>query len=127
MLIIHLRTSTGGNILKLLTLTGERERRFQSESFVLYTKIEKLLLFAAKGELASPEDLRDIFSHFGDDLDGNDLSKELALLKNVMTDCEFTYDTLRKNISEYRCIFPQVLFVIPATSATSERLNVMCA
>ena len=36
MLIIHLRT---GNISKLLTLTGEIERRFQSESFVLYTKI----------------------------------------------------------------------------------------
>ena len=109
------------------TLTGEIERRFESESFILYTKIEKLLLSATKGEITSIEDLYEIVTHFRDDLDETDLSKELALLKNVMTDCEFTYDTLRNKISEYRCVFPQVLrllqllFVIPATSATSER------
>ena len=93
---------------------------------MLYTKIERLMLSAAKGEIASSEDLHEIVSHFRDDLDETDLSKELALMKNVMTDCEFTYDTLRNKISEYRCVFPQVmrllqlLLVIPANSATSE-------
>ena len=109
------------------TLTGEIERIFGSESFALYTKMEKLLLSAAKGELTSSEDLQEVVSHFGDDLDKTDHSKELALLKNVMTGCEYTYETLRNKILEYRCVFPQVLkflqllFVILATSAKSER------
>ena len=72
------------------TLTGEIEHRFESESFILYTKIEKLLLSATKGETTSTEDFHEIVSHFRDDLDETDLSKELALLMNVMTDC-FTY------------------------------------
>ena len=51
---------------------------------------------------------------------------QLALLKNVIAGCEITYGILREKVLEYRCIFPQVLsllrllFVIPATSGTSE-------
>ena len=87
---------------------------------MLYTKIA---ICSQRRTRLTSQDLRDIVSHFSDGLDG----KELALLKNIMTDCEFTYDTLREMISEYRCVSPQVLrllqllFVIPATSATSER------
>ena len=61
--------------------------------------MEKLLLSAAKGELTSSEDLQDIVSNFSDHLDKTDLSKELTLLKNVMTGCEYTYETLRNKIS----------------------------
>ena len=49
------------------------------------------------------------------------------MFKNVITGCEITYDTLRPKVSDYGCVFLQVLkllwllFVIPATSATSER------
>ena len=108
-------------------LIGEIERRFDSHSFELYGNMEDILLSAPKGELASCEDkVHDIVSHFSGDLEQSDLTKELALLKNVLSGSEITYDTLRAKVSEYR-VFPQVLtllrllFVIPATSATSER------
>ena len=64
--------------------------------------------------------------HFNGNLEQSDLMRELALLKNVITGCEITYDTLRAKVSEYCCVFPQVLkllwllLVIPATSAKSE-------
>ena len=106
------------------TLTGEIEHRFESESFLLYTKVEKLLLSAAKGDDTSFEDLQDVVPHFHEDLDRTDLLKELVLVKNVMAGCEFTYDTLRKNISEYQCVFSQVqrlLWLLFVISATSER------
>ena len=90
--------------------------------------MENILLSAAKGELASCDNMvRDVVRHFNGDLEQSDLMRELALLKNEITGCEIIYDTLRANVSEYRCVFPQVLkllrllFVIPATSATSEQ------
>ena len=52
---------------------------------------------------------------------------ELSLLKNVMASEEFSYTNLKTKVCEYQAIFPQLmkmlqlLLVIPATSATSER------
>ena len=69
----------------------------------------------------------DVVTHFNGNLEQSDLMRVLVLLKNVITGCKITYDTLREKVSEYECVFPQVftllrlLFVIPATSATSER------
>ena len=90
--------------------------------------MENILVSAAKGELASCDDMiSDVVAHFNGDLEQSDLMRELALLKNIISDCKITYDTLRAKVSEYCCVFPQVLmllrllFVIPATSATSER------
>ena len=91
------------------TILGEIEHRFDSNSFELYGKIENILLSATKGELASCDDMIcDVVTHFNGDLEQNDLVRELVLLKNVITGCEITYDTLRANISEYQCVFPQV-------------------
>ena len=68
------------------TLLGEIEKRFDSDSFELYGKIEKILLSSAKGELDPCDDMiKDVVSHFNDDLEHSDLVKELALVKNVMT------------------------------------------
>ena len=110
------------------TILGEIECRFDSESFELYGKMENILLSAAKGELASCNDnIHDVVHHLNGDLEQSDLIRELALLQNVITGCEITYDSLRAKVSEYCCVFPQVLthlrllLVIPATSATSER------
>ena len=101
------------------TILGEIEHRFDFDYFELYGKIENILLSATKGELASCDDMiRDVVAHFNGDLEQNNLMRELVLLKNVITGCEITYDTLRAKVSEYQCVF---LFVIPATSATSER------
>ena len=90
--------------------------------------MENILLSVAKGELACDDMLHDVVGHFNGDLEQSDLMRELALLKNVIT-----YDTLLSKVSEYCCVFPQVLkllqllFVIPATSATSERsFSVLC-
>ena len=62
-----------------------------------------------------------------DDLELSDLRTELGLLKNVMASMEFTYPNLKMKVCEYQAILPQLmkllqlLLVIPATSATSER------
>lgn len=109
------------------TVVGEIERRLDSPSFTLYTKMELLLKSAAEGKEILRPAVEEIFDHFQDDFDLNDLCTELSLLKNVMALVEFTYTNLKQNILEYQAILPQVtkliqlLFVIPATSATSER------
>ena len=72
--------------------------------------MENILLSAAKEELASCDNMVcDVVRHFNGDLEQSDLMRELALLKNDITGCEITYDTLRAKVSEYRCVFPQVL------------------
>ena len=87
------------------TLTGEIERRFVSESNVLYTTIEKLLLSAAKGELTSSEDLHKIVFHFHDNLDETDLSKILGLLKNVITDWVYLWYSKEQDFRVSICFF----------------------
>lgn len=52
---------------------------------------------------------------------------ELGLLENGMASEEFTYPNLKTKVDKYQVIFPQLmkllqlLIVIPATPATSER------
>lgn len=109
------------------TLVGEIERRFESETFTFYTKMELLLQSAAEGKELSNAYLQEVVDHFIDDLELSELRTELSLLKNVMANVEFTYTNLKIKICEYQAIFPQLmkliqlLLVIPATSATSER------
>ena len=80
-------------------LIGEIGHRFDSDSFQLYGKMEKVLLSAAKGELTSCDNIiHDIVSHFNGDLEKADLMRELALLKNIINGCEITYDTLRAKV-----------------------------
>ena len=109
------------------TVVGEIEKRFESSAFTFYTKIESLLKSAASGTNISQDSVKEVVDHFGDDLELNDLVTELPLLKNVMALVDFTYTNLKSKICEYHAIFPQLtkliqlLLVIPATSATSER------
>ena len=86
-------------------ILGEIKRRFESESFEIYGKMENIMLSATKGELASCDDMiRDVVAHFNGDLEQSDLMRELVLLKNVITGCEITYDFLRAKVTEYRCV-----------------------
>ena len=109
------------------TIVGEIERRFESPSFSLYTKMESLLQSAAEGKEISDTLLKEVVDHFVDDLELLELRTELSLLKNVMASMEFTYPNLKTKVNEYQAILPQLmkllqlLLVIPATSATSER------
>lgn len=109
------------------TVVGEIERRLDSPSFTLYAKMELLLKSAAEGKEVLRPAVQHVVDHFQDDLELNELCAELSLLKNVMALVEFTYTSIKEKIYEYRAILPQVakliqlLFVIPATSATSER------
>ena len=65
------------------TIIGEIEHRFDSDSSELYGKLENILLSAAKGELASCDDMvRDVVGHFNGNLEQSDLLIYLALLKN---------------------------------------------
>ena len=89
--------------------------------------MELLLQSAAEGKELSNAYLQEVVDHFIDDLELSELRTELSLLKNVMANVEYTYTNLKINICEYQAIFPQLmkliqlLLVIPATSATSER------
>ena len=60
--------------------------------------MEMLLQSAAEGKEVCREAVQEVVEHFSDDLNLDDLCTELALLKNV-----------------------QLLLVVPAISATSER------
>lgn len=109
------------------TIVGEVERRFESQSFTLYAKMESLLQSAAEGKEIPDTLLKEVVDHYIDDLELLDLRTELGLLKNVMASMEFTYSNLKTKVGEYQAILPQLmkllqlLLVIPATSATSER------
>ena len=109
------------------TIVGEVERRFESPSFTFYAKMELLLQSAAEGKEIPNTLLTEVVDHFVDDLELSDLRTELGLLKNVMASKEFTYPNLKTKVCEYQAILPQLmklrqlLLVIPATSATSER------
>ena len=109
------------------TVLGEIERRLDSPSFTLYAKMEMMLQSAAEGKKVVREAVLEVIVHFSDDLNLDDLCTELALLKNVMALTEFTYTNLTQKVVEYTAILPQVtrlvqlLLIVPATSATSER------
>lgn len=108
-------------------LVGEIERRFHSPTFSLYSKVETMLMKAAIGENIRVDLLSTVQNHFGDDLHPVELSTELSMLKNTMQGVEFSFQTLEQKICNYRELFPQtsrllqLLLVMPATSATSER------
>lgn len=108
-------------------LKGEIERRYNSPTFALYTKVELILKKAATGESIPPEVLSEVLQHFGDDLQRDELTTELGMLKNVLVGNEYTIDNMKEKLLKYQELFPQtsrlvqLLLVMPATSATSER------
>ena len=124
---VHQKICTKGYFEIIDTIVGEVERRFESPSFTLYAKMESLLQSAAQGKDMPDTLLKEVVDHYVDDLEMVDLRTELGLLKNVMACVEFTYPNLKTKIGEYSAILPQLmkllqlLLVIPATSATSER------
>ena len=79
------------------TIVGEIERRFESQSFTLYAKMELLLKSAASGQEIAHEILQEV-DHFVDDLELSDLHTELSLLKNVMASEEFSYTNLKTSL-----------------------------
>jgi hypothetical protein len=89
--------------------------------------MESLLQLASEDKEIPNTLLKEVVDHFVDDLELLDLRTELSLLKNVMASLEFTYPNLKTKVNEYQAILPQLmkmlqlLLVIPATSATSER------
>ena len=109
-------------------ITGEIERRFHSSTFTFYTKVEVVLEKVAIGEEVPADFFSEIIDHFQDDLEETELQTELRMLKNAMHAQEYSLDALKENASKYRQLLPQtarllqLLLVMPATSATSERL-----
>ena len=84
----HADNSTKDYFEAIDNLIRKIGHRFDSDSFELYGKMEKVLLSAAKGELASCDDMiHGIVSHFSVNLEQGDL----ALLKNVTNGCKITY------------------------------------
>ena len=108
-------------------LIGEIERRFESPTFILYSKVEDVLRKAATGEITPTAALGEIITHFGDDLEEAELRTELSMLKNTMQGMSFSIDCFKEKLTPYQTLFPQIsklfrlLLIMPATSVTSER------
>ena len=108
-------------------LIGEIERRFDSPTFYLYSKVETVLTKAATGGQVPDDLLSAVCTHFGDDFHSFELNTELNMLKNTMQGVEFSFEIVKQKVCNYRELFPQtsrllqLLLVMPATSATSER------
>ena len=82
-------------------LIGEIERRFESPTFILYSKVEEVLKYAATGVDVPCADVKDIVDHFGEDLHDADLCTKLAMLKNTMQGIEFSVTSLKEKLSVY--------------------------
>ena len=91
--------------------------------------IQMLNSFSGKQlqESIPPKVLSEVFEHFGDDLQRDELTTELSMIKNAMNGATYSIDNMKESIRKYQELFPQtsrllqLLLVMPATSATSER------
>ena len=108
-------------------LKDEIKCQYSSPAFALYTNVELILRKAATGESITLEVLSEVFEHFGEDLQRDELTTELSMIKNAMNGVTYSIDTMKENIRKYQELFPQtswllqLLLVMPARSATSER------
>ena len=97
-------------------LIGEIERRFESPTFTLYSKVEEVPQYAATGVDVPCADVKDIVGHFGEDLHDADLCTELAMLKNTMQGIEFSVTSLKEKLSVHEELFPQVSKAVQTSS-----------
>ena len=105
-------------------LKGEIECRYNSPTFALYAKVELILKKVATGESIPPEVLSEVLQHFGDDLQRDEQTTELGMLKNALVGIEYTIDNMKEKLQKYQEFLSRLLLlllVMPATSATSER------
>ena len=106
-------------------LIGEIERRSESPTFILYSKVEDVLRNRRKYTNCCSR--RNHYT-FGDDLEEVELLTELSMLKNTMQGLSFSIDCFKEKLTPYQIIFPQIsklfrlLLIMPATSATSEKI-----
>ena len=78
-------------------LKGEIEHRYSSPAFALYTDVELILRKAASGESIPSDILLKVFEHFGDDLQKDELTTELGMLKNAMVGVIYSINNIRED------------------------------
>ena len=94
---------------------------------IIYIHVVCVFWKAATGQSIPPEVLSEVFEHFGDDLQRDELTTELSMIKNAMNGATYSIDNMKENIRKYQELFPQtsrllqLLLVMPTTSATSEQ------
>jgi hypothetical protein len=104
--------------------------RFDQKSFYLYLRAEQLVLKAASTGEILDDNLRETCQHFGTDFDHSRLRNQLAVLHDLISRVNSTLQDIHKAIlalgttaslfSEVLKLL-QMLYVIPATTATAER------
>ena len=66
------------------TLNGELNKRFCQKNFELYIKAKQLLITAATTGEVMMENMKEVCSHFGEDLEGQRLKNQLSVLSDVV-------------------------------------------
>ena len=112
------------------TINEEMKRRFEQKNYELYSKAEELLLSAAGSGVLLQENIDTVMKHFGEDLDHSRLTNQLAVLSDVVTGVNVSLKDVASNILSFTStssLFSEVLkllqlmYVLPATTATAER------
>ena len=111
-------------------MKGEIIKRFDQKSFYLYLRAEQLVLKAAStGEILG-DNLHETCQHFDLDFDQSRLKNQLAVLHDLVSRVNPTLQDIHKAILALGTISSlfsevlkllQMLYVIPATTATAER------
>ena len=111
-------------------IKGEITKRFDQKNFYLYLKAEQLVLKAASTGEILEDNLSKTFKHFDQDFDHSRLRNQLAVLHDLVCRVNPTLQDVHKAIlalgttsslfSEVLKLL-QLLYVIPATTATAER------
>ena len=109
---------------------GELKKRFDQKTFYLYLKAEELLLKAAETGQVLATNLEDVCKHFGEDLDHSRLKNQLSVLSDVvegvkpsLRDIECSLKSFQSTSSIFSEVIKllQLLYVLPASTATAER------
>ena len=111
---------------------GELKKRFDQKTFYLYLKAQELLLKAAGTGQVLATNLEDVCKHFGEDLDHSRLKNQLSVLSDVvegvkpsLRDIECSPKSFQSTSSIFSEVIKlhvlQLLYVLPASTATVER------
>ena len=111
-------------------IKGEITKRFDQKNFYLYLRAEQLVLKAASTGEILEDNLSETCKHFDQDFDHSRLKNQLAVLHDLVCHANPTLQDIHKAILAlgttsslfYEVLkLLQMLYVIPATTATAER------
>lgn len=112
------------------SLNGELNKRFCQKNYKLYMKAEQLLITTAITGEVMMENVKEVCSHFGDDLDEPRFKNQLSVLSDIVEGVSPSLRVIQEAILSFNTtstLFSEVLkllkllFVLPASTASAER------